>query len=51
MGVAIALAALAIVTDGSGTELVAILGSGSAVVIATVAHQVKTHFERSYTRH
>ncbi|NEP20995.1 Rieske 2Fe-2S domain-containing protein [Moorena sp. SIO3I6] len=51
VGVAIALAALAIVTDGSGTELVAILGSGSAVVIATVAHQVKTHFERSYTRH
>ncbi|WP_424103558.1 Rieske 2Fe-2S domain-containing protein [Moorena producens] len=51
VGVAIALAALAIVTDGSGTELVAILGSGSAIVIATVAHQVKTHFERSYTRH
>lgn len=51
VAVAIALAALAIVTDGSGTELLAILGSGSAVVIATVAHKVKTHFERSYTRH
>jgi phenylpropionate dioxygenase-like ring-hydroxylating dioxygenase large terminal subunit len=51
VGVAIALAALAIVTDGYWVQIVALLASISAVSLAFVAEKVKTKFERSYSRH
>ena len=50
IGVAIALAALAIVTE-SDTKIVAVSASLLAVVLAAMAQKVKTQFERSYTRH
>jgi hypothetical protein len=51
VGVAIALGALAIVTDHSWHQIVAISLSLSAVALAVVAQIVKTKFERSYKRH
>jgi len=51
VGVAIALAALAIITDGSWTQIAAISASLGAVALAAVLGKFKTHFERSYTRH
>ncbi|MBD3562804.1 aromatic ring-hydroxylating dioxygenase subunit alpha, partial [Planktothrix sp. FACHB-1355] len=50
IGVAIALAALAIATDGFASTM-AVSASLLAVVLAAVAEQVKTKFERSYSRH
>ncbi len=50
VGVAIALAALAIVTNGSGIKILAISASLTAVVLAVIAEKVKTKFERPYTR-
>lgn len=50
IGVAIALAALAIVTD-SNTKIVAVSASLLAVVSAAIAQKVKTKFEKYYTRH
>lgn len=50
-GVAIALAALAIVTDRSWYQIVAMSLSLSAVSLAVIAHILKTKFERSYQRH
>lgn len=50
VGIAIALAALAIVTE-SGTKIVAVSASLLAVVLAAMAQKLKTQFERSYTRH
>lgn len=49
VGMAIALAALGIVTE-SGTKIVAVSASLLAVVLAAMAHKLKTQFERSYTR-
>ncbi|MBU7585495.1 MAG: Rieske 2Fe-2S domain-containing protein [Nostoc sp. TH1S01] len=51
IGVAIALAALAILTDNSLVKPVAIAVSLSAVALAFAAQQLKTKFERAYTRH
>ncbi|BAZ21166.1 Rieske [2Fe-2S] domain-containing protein [Kalymmatonema gypsitolerans NIES-4073] len=51
VGVAIALAALAILADGSWIQVGAVLASLAAVGIAVGAEKLKTHFERSYTRH
>lgn len=50
VGVAIALFALAILTDHSWYQIVAISLSLSAVALAVVAQIVKTKFERSYKR-
>lgn len=50
VGVAIALAALAIVTDKFESKIVAVSASLAAVVLAAVLAKVKTKFERSYTR-
>jgi hypothetical protein len=51
VGVAIALAALAIVTDASGMQIAAVSASLTAVAMATVAQKIKIQFERSYTHH
>lgn len=48
---AIALAAFAIVTDGSGMQIAAVSASLFAVALAIVTENVKTKFENSYTRH
>jgi hypothetical protein len=50
VGVAIALAALAIVTDTSGMQIAAVSTSLFAVAMAIVAEKIKIHFVRSYTR-
>lgn len=50
VGVAIALAALAILADGSWIQVAAVLASLGAVAIAVGAEKLKIHFERSYTR-
>ncbi|WP_017720421.1 aromatic ring-hydroxylating dioxygenase subunit alpha [Kamptonema formosum] len=51
VGAAVAIAALAIVADGFGSKIVAVSAFVSAAALAAVAEKVKTHFERSYTRH
>jgi len=51
VGVAIALFALAIVTDGSGRQIAAVSASLLAVALAVVVEKVRTKFEHSYTRH
>ena len=51
IGVAIALAAIAIVTDVSQLKITAVILSLLSVLIAVAANQVKTKFERSYSRH
>ncbi|MCC5638132.1 Rieske 2Fe-2S domain-containing protein [Nostoc sp. CHAB 5844] len=51
IGVAIALAALAILTDNSWVSPVAVIASLSAVALAFAAQKLKTKFERAYTRH
>ena len=48
---AIGLAAMAIVTDSSLTEIVALLSSLSAAAIAAVVGKFQTHLKHSYTRH
>lgn len=50
VAVAIAMAALAIVTDSSWHQIVAVSVSLSAVALAVVAQIIKTKFERSYKR-
>lgn len=50
MGVAIALFALAIVTDHSWHQILAVSLALSAVSLAVIAQIVKTKFERSYQR-
>ena len=49
VGVAIALAALAIVTDVSWIQIVAVSASVSSAALAAVAQKVKTKFEGSHT--
>ncbi|ALF52302.1 (2Fe-2S)-binding protein [Nostoc piscinale CENA21] len=51
IGLAIALAALAILTDNSWVKPVAVAGGLLAVVLAFAAQKLKTKFERAYTRH
>jgi len=51
VGVAIGMAALAILTDGSWGQIVAVSTSVLAVLLAVVADKAKTKFERFYTRH
>ncbi|MBD2302501.1 hypothetical protein H6G80_23960 [Nostoc sp. FACHB-87] len=51
IGVAIALAALAILTDNSWVKPVAVVGGLLAIILAFAAQQLKTKFERAYTRH
>ncbi len=51
IGVAIALAAIGILADDSRIKIAAISISILAVVMSAIAQILKTHFERSYTRH
>ncbi|HEY9614861.1 Rieske 2Fe-2S domain-containing protein [Allocoleopsis sp.] len=51
VGVAIGMAALAIVTDAFWGRIGALSASVSAVALAFIAEKVKTRFERSYERH
>ncbi|WP_347242531.1 hypothetical protein [Nostoc sp. FACHB-888] len=51
IGVAIALAAVAILTDDFRIRIGAISLSIAAVAMSAMAQTLKTHFERSYTRH
>ncbi|MEH2406375.1 aromatic ring-hydroxylating dioxygenase subunit alpha [Nostoc sp.] len=51
IGVAIALAAVAILADDSRIRIAALSLSIAAVVMSAMAQTLKTHFERSYTRH
>ncbi|MEH2374760.1 aromatic ring-hydroxylating dioxygenase subunit alpha [Nostoc sp.] len=51
IGVAIALAAVAIIADDSRIRIAAISVSLVAVVMSAMAQTLKTHFQRSYTRH
>jgi len=51
VGLAIALAALAILTDDSGISPVAVAASLSAVALAFAAQKLKTKFEDSHTHH
>lgn len=51
VGVAIALAALAILADGGWMQLTAVSASLLSVALAVVAEKVKTKLEQSYTRH
>ncbi len=51
IGIAIALAAVAIITDVSQIKMVAVMSSILSVIMAVVATQVKTRFERSYPRY
>ncbi|MBW4594009.1 MAG: hypothetical protein KME46_14090 [Brasilonema angustatum HA4187-MV1] len=51
IGVAIALAAVAILADDSRIRIAAISVSIAAIVMSVMAHTLKTHFEHSYTRH
>ncbi|MGK7904533.1 MAG: Rieske 2Fe-2S domain-containing protein [Hormoscilla sp.] len=50
VGVAIALTAVAIITEGRAS-IVAVSSAILAVILAAVAQKVKTKFERSYSRH
>ncbi|NES81577.1 MAG: Rieske 2Fe-2S domain-containing protein [Moorea sp. SIO2B7] len=50
VGVAIGMAVLAILTDGSWIEIFSVSASLLAVILAVLAGKVKTKFERSYTR-
>ncbi len=51
IGVAILMAGLAILKDGSWIEILSVFASLLAVILAVFADKVKTKFERSYTRH
>ncbi|MEH2358519.1 aromatic ring-hydroxylating dioxygenase subunit alpha [Nostoc sp.] len=51
IGVAIALAFVAILADDSRIRIAAISVSIVAVVMSAIAQTLKTHFVRSYTRH
>ena len=50
IGIAIALAAIAIITNIYQIQIVTVMLSILLVVMAVAANQVKTRFERSYTR-
>ncbi|MEH2468497.1 hypothetical protein [Nostoc sp.] len=51
IGVAIALASVAILADDSRIKIAALSVSIAAVVMSAMAQTLKIHFERSYTRH
>lgn len=51
IGVAIALAAVAILADDYKIRIAAISLSLAAVAMSAMAQKLKTQFERSYTRH
>lgn len=50
VGVAIVMAAWAIVIDGYWSQIMTVLASLLAVVLAVIAQKVKNNFERSYQR-
>ncbi|HBE19732.1 MAG TPA: (2Fe-2S)-binding protein [Cyanobacteria bacterium UBA11149] len=50
VGVAIALFALAIVTDGEWREIVAVSGAGLAIVFAAITGKIERKFKDSYHR-
>lgn len=50
VGIAIALAAFAIITDSSSIQIAAVSTSVVAVVLAIIAQKVRTHLERPYNR-
>ncbi|MDZ7956890.1 MAG: Rieske 2Fe-2S domain-containing protein [Aulosira sp. DedQUE10] len=51
IGFAIALASVAILTDDSRLKIVTVSGSLIAIALAALAQNLKTRFERAYTRH
>ena len=51
VGIAIGMAALAILTDGSWLEIFSLSASLLAVILAVLASKVRTKFEHSYSRH
>ena len=51
IGIAIALAALAIISDSTNTEILLIALSILSVILVAIAEKIKTKFECSYTRH
>ncbi|MEH1921376.1 aromatic ring-hydroxylating dioxygenase subunit alpha [Nostoc sp.] len=51
IGVAIAFAAIAILTDTSGIKIAAVSTSITLIILAVMAQRLKTQFEDSYTRH
>lgn len=50
IGIAIALAAIVIVTDRPNIKIVIVILSLLSIILAVVAEKVKTKFERAYTR-
>lgn len=50
IGVAIALGAIAILTESETIKLGTVLGALVAVILAVMAEKLKTHFERPYLR-
>ena len=50
IGIAIALATLAIVTNNSQVQIVEAISFILLITMAAIAYQIKTRFERSYTR-
>ncbi|MEH1769024.1 aromatic ring-hydroxylating dioxygenase subunit alpha [Nostoc sp.] len=51
VGVAIAFAAIAILTDTSGIKIAAVSTAITLIILAVMAQRLKTQFEDSYTRH
>ncbi|BDI14846.1 hypothetical protein ANSO36C_06480 [Nostoc cf. commune SO-36] len=51
VGVAIALATIAILTDTSGIKITAVSASIALIILAVMAQRLKIQFEDSYTRH
>ena len=51
IGIGIALAAVAIVTDVTQIQVIEVMLSLLSVIMAVIANQIKTRFERSYTRY
>lgn len=51
VGVAIAFAAIAILTDASGIKIAAVSAAVALIVLAVMAQRLKTQFEDSYSHH
>ena len=50
IGIAIALSSIALITDNHSIKIVTVMLSLVLVIMAVVANQIKTKFERAYTR-
>lgn len=51
VGVAIAFAAIAILTDASGIKIAAVSAAVAFILLAVMAQRLKTQFEDSYSHH